>query len=65
MCFFQGLSSVLINRALFVLVTVLGLAGVLHLRIVDGKFLSAELAIVLIVGIAEQTVALVIQIIAA
>lgn len=49
MCSLQGLSSVLVNWALFVLVTVLGLAGVLHLRIVDGKFLSAELAIVFVV----------------
>lgn len=46
---FQELSSVPVNRAFFVLFSALRIAGVLHLRIVDGKFLSAELAIVFVV----------------
>jgi hypothetical protein len=60
------LPVVLIHGTLLVLLAVVGVAGVLHLGVVGGKMLAAQLADILVVVIAaEETLADVIQIVAA
>lgn len=57
---------VLIHRTLLVLLAVVGIAGVLHLGVVGGKMLAAQLADILVVAVAaEEALADVIQIVAA
>ena len=57
---------VLIHGTLLVLLAVVGVAGVLHLGVVGGKMLAAQLADVLVVAVAaEEALADVIQIVAA
>ena len=57
---------VLIHGTLLVLLAVVGVAGELHLGIAGGKMLAAQLADILVVAVAaEETLADVIQIVAA
>jgi hypothetical protein len=57
---------VLIHRTLLILLAVVGIAGELHLGIAGGEVLAAQLADVLVVAVAaEETLADVIQIVAA
>lgn len=57
---------VLIHRTLLILLAVVGVAGVLHLGVVGGEVLAAQLADVLVVAVAaEEALADVIQIVAA
>jgi hypothetical protein len=59
-------AAVPINRTSLILFAVIGVAGVLHLRVIGGKVLAAELADILVIVVAtEAALADVVQIITA
>ena len=59
-------AAIPVNRTPLIFFAIIGVAGVLHLRVIGGKVLAAELADVLIVVVAaEEALADVVQIITA